>query len=338
MFVEPDLSGGRNPADDAFAPRKTDMFNEGMAVYLIDPRREVSFTLILYALDGEAGAAGQNRATVSVNLPDGLVATSLDMGGARSDTVFQSNHLTFEQIEPFSLWRYRFDGPAAVVPRADTLRRVIDDPLTATLNFDLRAKCATPPWSPPSTVFATATAQALGESPIFGFYAQNLRFEGQMEIGGRRFDLRGFGWRHHVRGRPWGREIAGHHFVHVLFDSGRAFGLQVAALESGDASRHGYIFEDGVLVQASVRVITDWDRLIYSAERVAVVLACDDRIVEIEGETLNNVSVSSGRGAFGVDLTDKGARFMTFADAKWVWDGESGYGAWERSLKVSALR
>jgi len=338
MIDAPDMSGGRAAADDAFAPVKTDAFNEGMAVYLVDPGSGISFTLILYALDGDAGRDGQNRATVSVNLPGGLVAKSLDRGGARTATEFRSDHLIYEQVEPFRRWRYRFSGPVAVLPQPETLRRVIDDPSEGVLTFDLQANCVTPPWSPPSTVFASATPQAANEPPIFGFYVQNVRFEGTVEIAGRELNVRGTGWRHHVRARTWGAEIAGHHFIHVLFESGRAFGLQVAQLETGEATGFGYVYEDGVLTPGVVRYITSWNTLINSGERVDVVLECDGRTVKVVGETLNNVSVSTGRGGFGVDLADADSRFMTFADTRWLWDGEAGYGTWERSQRVSALK
>jgi hypothetical protein len=331
-----DMGSGLSPEDDFYAPEKTDAFIEGMAVYAADPRTQTSFTLILYATQGEVGREAQNRATVSVNLPDGRVAASIEVGGARGGKLARSSKLSFEQIEPFRRWRYRFDDLATVVPQEESLRRVIDEAPSQRIAFDLAIECVTPAWRPPATVFASAGAAQPAAGPrVFGFYVQNHRFSGWVQLGAQRLEVSGTGWRHHVRASPWGDEIAAHHFIHVLFASGRAVGLQVAELANGQSSRVGYVFEDGVLSQAKVREISGWGGLRFSGEVARVVLEVGPRTVEIRGETLNNVSVSTGNGGFGIDYADTASRFMTFADTRWTWGDEVGYGTWERSIRLS---
>jgi len=333
-----DLADRFNAQDDRFAERDVDTsFMEGMAVHANDPAQHVSVLFAIYA-----DIAGPHRSwhNVSVNLPDGRVAATIDFAPLKLGPPIESGGLRYEQIEPFSHWRYRFDAAVDYARQEDTLRHRRDQGERGHLSFEIDIKCATPAWSPPSTVFGSG-ADVGTPVNVFGFYVQNHRFSGWVQDDrGTRWNLAGTGWRHHVRSQPWGEAIMGHSFIHVLFPSGRAFGLQVAETTSGESTGYGYIVEGGVIHQAVVRSFGKWDRLMPRDERLAIVLEREDgQSAEIIGETLNNVATMnlSARPS-AADLSDQNGLLTLFGDTRWVWDGETGYATWERTKLVRALR
>lgn len=323
--------------DDRFAdPDGQAPFMEGMSTHATDPERGVSVLAGLYRDLHDKHESWHN---ISVVLPDGRAAWVLDYPRLSIGSVIQSGNLRYEQIEPFSRWRYTFDGPAEYARQEDTL-----DPATCRrepgqLAFQIDVECVTPPWSPPSTVFGSGAKPGTGVN-VFGVYVQNYRFSGWVrDDTGSQTAIDGVGWRHHVRSQLWGGEIFGHSFIHVLFPSGRAFGLQVAELTSGVMSGFGYIFDGERLHQCTVRSLTAWSKLVFKGEPVVVVLEREDGTqATITGETLNNVAVVNlSEKPQPPDRSDPDALFTLFGDTRWSWDGETGYGTWERTRLVRAL-
>jgi hypothetical protein len=321
--------------DDEFAPRGLPGFIEGMAVFAIDPVSRISVTHNFFAA---ADGSDQCHQTLSVNLPDGRVAALSEPRPLEVVPTTAWSDFRYEQIEPFRRWTVSFDGSAAFVRQDEALRRVIDDPERHPLAFELELSSVTPPWRPPTTPLAAPLPEPIGDSNVFGFFVQNVEVQGHVRCEGRSLDLTGTGWRLHVRAAPWELDVIGHHFVHVVFPSGRAFGLQVVQTSAGEYSLPAYVFEDGKLHDAVVREITDWTRLRGHGEHPTIVLERADGVVaEVSGETLNNAAIANGRGGYGVDFSDPDAVVMLFADTRWTWDGEDAYGVWERTKRVGLL-
>src|SRR4051794_18190767 len=71
-----DLADRFTAVDDRFAARDVDTsFMEGMTVHANDPAQRVS---VLFAIYADIAAPHQSWHDVSVNLPDGRVATTID--------------------------------------------------------------------------------------------------------------------------------------------------------------------------------------------------------------------------------------------------------------------
>jgi hypothetical protein len=324
-------------SDDLFAPTDGHSpFMEGMATYAVDPGRNTSLLMGLYRDFHDAGQSWHNLA---VNLPDGRAAIAIDYPPLQASSTIQSGNLRYTQVEPFSHWRYSFDGAAEYARQEDTLKLGSGKRDLGRLSFEFDIRCATPPWSPPASVFASRGGPG-SEPNLFGFYVQTHRFAGWVrDDSGARWEVEGSGWRHHVRCPPWGGAIFGHSFIHVLFPSGRAFGLQVAELTKGEISGFGYVFDGEALHQCAVRSFTSWSRLIPRGEPVKVVLEREGgATVEITGETLNNIAVMNLSERPGLaDLSDPEGLLTLFGDTRWAWDGEIGYGTWERTKLVRGL-
>jgi|GEM_PF-3898841 len=325
-------------SDDQFAPTEgLPPFMEGMTTYAVDPERRISVLLSIYK---DIRCVTHSWQSVTVYFPHGRAALVLDHPSLETGSTLKSGALHYTQVEPFAQWRYSFEGRADYTRQEDTLKLGGGAREPGPLSCEIDIRCATPPWSPPSTVFAPRGG-AESDVNLFGFYVQNHRFTGWVrDASGARTELIGTGWRHHVRCPPWDRPVFGHSFIHVLFPSGRAFGLQVAELVEGETSGFGYIFDGEALHQCAVKSLTPWNRLIPRGEPVTAVLQRENgEVIEITGETLNNAALKNlGERPVPADLSDPDGLLTVFGDTRWTWDGEIGHGTWERTKRVRGLR
>jgi hypothetical protein len=325
------------PSDDLFASREgVPPFMEGMTTYAVDPARGASLLMGMYRDLAEPHRSWHNLAAI---LPDGRVGIVLDYPGLATGTTISSGSLHYTQLEPFTRWRYSYEGTALYSCQEGTLDPATNAPTPGRLAYEIEIACVMPPWSPPGSVFAEPVGAETGVN-LFGFFVQNHRFSGWVEDdAGTRTPLDGTGWRHHVRCPPWNAGIFGHSFIHVMFPSGRAFGLQIAELTSGESTGFGYIWDGTTLEQCKVRSVSEWNRLVPRGEPVSVVLErANGALVEITGQTANNVAVANlAARPVPADLTDPDALLTLFGDTSWTWDGETGHGTWERTKLVRGL-
>jgi hypothetical protein len=202
-----------------------------------------------FACDPDAGAgisihAGREpedpsiwRVTIGVILPGGrelLIAKRSGRNGDRRGA--GAAGFKASCIEPMRLWTVGYDGTMIRCSREDLCRCAAVDDVGELAAFALSFEAAAPLWD--------LRKQMAGQSWAAGHWEQICRVRGEIQVGGRRLEIRnGFGVRDHSHGPRDYAGVLGNFWVNALFDDGRAVMLQHPVSEKLSSEiRHGYVY------------------------------------------------------------------------------------------------
>jgi hypothetical protein len=309
------------------------MYAENYMLSAFDPAADLGMWLHLGTWP-EDFALWEDFAIVS--LPDDVLWMSAYHRTDPADRPGGSN-LHFRCIEPFRRWKVTFDGIVCRTPRAEMLGGRLRDGARERMLLDLDLECVTPIWDAQESA-SSAHGTGSMEDQVWGreHYQQLYLMTGTAQLhteGELRIDTSGV--RDHSRG-PRGHAMdkwGGHTLIHVLFPSGRAFGVQTMWLPTGEVSLDtAYVLVDGEMHHAAGVELPRLERLGLGGEEMALTLRSELGDHHLTGTEIRTTFVTPQRlgMAFGADRA--GAHgILGFGHARWVWDGEVGYGLTERS-------
>jgi hypothetical protein len=322
---------------------------ETMNFWAYDAERDIELNLHPQIKDGAmAGGA-------TLFLPGGKILRRRhdDPGRVTDGAAPSSAHISYRCIEPFHRWAYTVDNlPAFATSDSDQAHGIVADeaPVTA-FSVDFESECAAPAWyngtlttearhgmeGPAGLWIAARTSK--GMHPDCFRYDQLVRVTGKVRAGDEVMDFNGVGLRCHVRGSRDLNGMAGTCWMSGLFPSGRGFGVLV---NIGDDGR--YLFSEAHITDGKhlepARILqfprTHRD---LNEGKYWLQLATDAHgMIDIEGEDIRAFYWSMPEwGAPAAGIPPVYARdgnagvLMKQAIARYVWDGETGYGHDERS-------
>lgn len=329
-----DLALVEPPAD----PNSIETYN----VWLADGERRIGLHVYLYQMRG-----GTTREHALLFLPDGRTL-SMDTAGSfdRADEPGGVS-LRFRCVEPFRKWNYTWRSTAYVTTEGDEMRGWVrdEDCPTAEVTVSVEAETVAEPWTIPlsSGPETQAGPGRFSVDAMVGKYEQLLRGSGTIEVDGEKWDFSGMGLRGHVRGPRDTTGMGSHSWVCGYFPaSNRGFCLkQLFDLSGHPYFGEAYIAKDGRIervriVQSPPLARDPMDRKLLS------VLQTAEGEVRITGETYHTTWIplgdwgkgaSNGGGLFsaGHGFVPEARKTMSQSCARFVWDGEEGFGMAEMS-------
>ena len=230
-------------------------------------------------------------------------------------------------------WVWRFHGVAHRARRSDLHRALLTESTAHPLRFELRFDGLSGIWDLTHYVGeqAWATNGAHWEQPC--------ATSGWIEYDGRRVALNGTGIRDHSRGKRDTTHFGPHFWLHGAFPSGRCFGLLYVSPMVGQPSvlNRAYVVYGGELQDAEV-VQLPADRSFQ--KDFEITLRDGKGTHRITGKLLHDMTFSffaPNEILLGRDLA-RAERFLNEGQVRWNWDGETGYGLGERTVRIGPDR
>jgi hypothetical protein len=230
-------------------------------------------------------------------------------------------------------WVWRFHGIAHRTTRSQLHRALMHEAAAEPLRFELRFSGLSRVWDLTHYVGeqAWATDGAHWEQPC--------AVHGVIEVGGKRHDFSGTGIRDHSRGKRDTTHFGPHFWLHGAFPSGRCFGLLYVSGMPGQpvTLNRAYAVYDGVLEDAEVLALPA-DRLF--PQPFEIRLRDRKGTHTIRGELLHDMTFSffaPNEILIGRDV-QRAERFLNEGQIRWTWDGETGYGLGERTVRIGSDR
>jgi hypothetical protein len=349
-----DLTGGIDPAREfVFAQRPEDPeMRESVSFWVSDDRGRVGLTRV--GIEAMAGNWDAHGLQVNAAFPDGRVfrlrqdgKTWPAIGASGKPTVLGAGPLAFECVEPFRIWRMKFDGAAVQTSSADLARGKKDGPLVD-LQFEVEAEMAVPPWIQ-GTLDAQSRAQL--ESSIEGDlmtrdrYEQLFRCTGRLQVGRDEHRFTGTGLRIRRQGIRRLAGFWGHCWQAALFPSGKAFGAMAypPRADGKPTFNEGFLFDgDGDLIPARFAEAPWLRKLQPLHEDVSLVLETPRGRVRIAGETVfSTYDIHHDDKSFATDELKKempSFPALQQAGVRYRWDGDESFGMLERSSPLDQIQ
>jgi len=347
MIDEVSRDGGFNPTFDLalVAPHEDPQTFETFNVWLVDGSRRLGVNMHLYFVRG-----GLARERASLFLPDGRTLIAHTEGVyARGDEPGGAS-LRYLCREPFKQWDYRWTGQAVAMTEDEEARGWVGDEgrRTDPVSVSIDAETLTEPWVIP---LSTGPNSLKGPAKIaggafLGKYEQLLRGAGTVQVGAEQWTFSGVGLRGHVRGPRDTAGMGSHAWVTGCFPGGKGFCLkQLFTLEGAAYFSEAYIAQ-GVRIEraeiiSSPKLMRSADARTFDLE-----LRVGSKSVRIDGENFHTTWVplgswdngaakgpgtSSGAFSSGHGLALDAPKIMSQSCARFLWDGEEGFGMCELS-------
>ncbi|WP_099023005.1 DUF7065 domain-containing protein [Mycolicibacterium palauense] len=276
-------------------------FNESMYFEFHDPLSEVGGFLRLANRPNE----GRGERTVCIYLPGGGLGFGFQRPRVTTNTAMDAGGLTVDVVEAMKEVRVRFAGEISVL--ADPM--LMNDPKlaltnspTASARIELRYDALAPAHE--------QTFESDGQSFAPNHYEQLAAVTGRIEIGERRYDVRGHGLRDHSWGprswqAPW--------FYRWLHGCAGEFGFMAAYFGEKDGSSRlgGFVFDkDGLHPCADVTISTERDDAGFQ-RRIDLSMTAGQRNWRLEGRSLSSVPLRhrSADGTVGTRIVESAVQW-----------------------------
>ena len=230
-------------------------------------------------------------------------------------------------------WIWRFHGAAHRAKRSELHRGLMREAVAEPLRFELRFSGLARVWD---------LSRHVGDQV---WAAEGVHWEqacaanGWIEYDGKRTSFSGTGIRDHSRGKRDTTHFGPHFWLNGAFPSGRCFGLLYIAPTPGQpqALNHAYVIRNGELEDAEVLALPA-DRSFPKPFEIR--LRDAEGTHRITGELVHDMTFSffaPNEILLGRDL-EHAERYLNEGQIRWTWDGETGYGLGERTVKLGLDR
>jgi len=248
-------------------------------------------------------------------------------------------NLSYHCLEPFRRWEVRFDAVGVRTPYAEMLGGRARDGRRERFALNLDLEMIGPVWDAQESAKSHTGVGDMSEQVwASDHYEQLYRFAGELRLEDRTIPLSGTGVRDHSRGARGGasmKQFGGHALIGVLYDSGKAFGLQRILSPGGKTTLDtAFVVLDGQFHYAAVLEIPVLGEQLHVAGeplRVRLRSALGEHVMQGELLKASFISAYMPGSATGVDLAAPEPFIFSQGHARWSWDGEAGYGLTERS-------
>jgi hypothetical protein len=213
------------------------------------------------AISSHVGRSSQDpnlwREFLQILLPGGrnVVFKGFGRRHDESESKIGGAHLQYDCIEPFTKWRFRFDGIARDTTMAQLFEGASTDGESVRVRFELDVEPIHPAWSANTTEQRAqhgAGGAFAGDHPKF-HYEQICIYRGPVVVGDESFELDARGFRDHTRGVRKFQARSGHTLLSCSFPSGLGGGFyQVRAPDGEPIFSQGYTLDAGKPYDAEV--------------------------------------------------------------------------------------
>lgn len=265
-----------------------------------------------------------------IYLPNGQLLVNRSLGV--SVAAARNGEYDYRPLVPLKLWRYSFEGVAQRVSPRDLRTRALGDEPFEAVSYDLI-------WTALQPVYNMHGA-GRGSDRMHLEHGGTVR--GSFTIGGQRIAVNCTGYRDHSVSRRTFTTLSSETWAHCAFPSGRVFSI----LEVTRADRqvlHGQVYRDGRMLEATPQVVPILEDSSGHPHRGVIRAATEGREVEVGWETIDgrfapfNLLSPVGMRP-GIDRSRGDAMVAVQCPARFVWDGEEGWGWLERTRPLSALK
>jgi hypothetical protein len=234
------------PDDDFNHPVEAHpFFNESRYVHLIDGGQRIGGWFRI----GQRANQGLSEMTACVYLPDGRLGFIFERPAAVSQGAVEAAGMRFDVQEPLHRTRLRYEGPLFVLGHGAAM----EDPRTAFVpeaRVDARIDLSF------ASIAKAHGGELLGddggpfdegEGRYFAraHYDQSVMGAGTVQVGGERWDVRGFGLRDHSWGPRIWQAIPWYRWFPCTFGPDLAICLMVARQASGELLETGFLHLGG---------------------------------------------------------------------------------------------
>jgi hypothetical protein len=290
-------------------------FRESIYFNVCDPSTRLGGFLRLANRPNE----GYAEMTTCFYLPDGRVSFMFERPAISSNDAFDAGGMRFEVIRPFEEVHVSYQGrvvlldnPQAMVEPREAFK---DNPqVDATMHLTVTGV---------STVFSgkpVPVGTAPSEGTASGEYEQLTACMGTVAVGAERWELNGFGLRHHSWGPQTSDAPGSHRWLSGNF--GPSFGFMGSRVDQreGSASRGGFVW-DGTALQPcnDCSIATTWAGSESYPDTIDVVLSAGERRWHLRGRVLSVIPLRDRRDG----------RLFRICEGLTEWtldDGRIGYG------------
>lgn len=239
-----------------------------------------------------------------------------------------ANALRYVQRDPFESWHIRFEGAVRDVTGEELSQSTVTDDshVKAVLDIDMRAL------GPVYGIGGMSGEEFWAHS----HYEQHLSLRGHLEFDGSRIELNGTGMRDHSVGPRDINSLDRHTWCHGEFPDGRLFMVMDVAAADGTNLRYAVVGDRNGLAPATLS--RPGETLLSKRQDATapyqVNLDGPDGPVVIEAEILQSLPLSMRGTNDWVPGTRPDAHHLMYeCQTRFTWDGQTGYGLTERSVK-----
>jgi hypothetical protein len=234
--------------------------------------------------------------------------------------------------EPFATWRKTFRGAVRRVSGVELRSGAVGDGAHVPLEFELVYRAMGPVFELGDMAEQNWAAQ---------HYEQHCTVSGHIVVDGRTIELDGTGIRDHSRGTRDLTSLQNHLWAHGEWSDGRRFCLMYIGNQDGTGRMNHAVFSDGTTVRAGSLVsppplLDEWRdhpgdyEMVFDVEGEKVHIAA--HVHQVAGLTI----AGPGEVALGANPgPELNHHLLSEAMTRFEWDGASGYGLSERSVKLS---
>jgi hypothetical protein len=211
------------------------------------------------------------------------------------------------------------------------------------VRFDLVVESLTPAWN----AGGEAGAEAMHEQPWASHhYQQTVHIGGRIVVDGVSSEVSCTGVRDHSRGPRDMSTWHGHCLLTAAFPGGRAVGMfAVFGADGAPVLSAAYVARDGVISRGTVRQLPPGlSERVLERESFVIELDVEGRVHRIDVETARRdrqrsflTMLAPNDLVLGFDRADPGAIGLSWVPARYIWDGDEGYGPVERSVLGGSL-
>jgi hypothetical protein len=324
------IGAGTDPVIDEIRssiPEDKPDWTENLCWTMHDPRSGIS-------LYGHLGRMQPNRAIWEglslIYLPNGQLLVNRSLGV--SVAAARNAEYDYRPLVPLKLWRYCFEGVAQRVDPRDLRTRPLGDEPFEAVSYDLI-------WESLQPVYDMHNSER-GSERMHLEHGGTVK--GAFTIGGQRVTVNCTGYRDHSVSQRTFTTLNSETWAHCAFPSGKVFSiLEVSRVER--QVLHGQVYENGRMLHATPQMVPDLDDSSGRPHHGVIRAATEKGEVEVEWQTIDgrfvpfNLLEPVGMRP-GIDRSRADAMVAVQCPARFVWDGEGGYGWLERTRPLRALQ
>ena len=316
------------PTDEAPYPINTELplWSENYCSQAYDPNTRVGVWLHMGRTHYKSDLW---REVAVIYLPDGDFVVVKGYGRNQHDRGPGSATMRFAYEEPWNTWTKTLDGAGVHVPAGTAWNGLVPDGLHIPVSFELSFAGLHPAWD----VGAEMKQQTWGHS----HYEQVCAVTGTIRWGDQEIALDGTGIRDHTQGPRNYTTVHRHCWLHGAFPSGKGFILLDVDVEGHRMSRAATFTPTATRDAEVIETPMLGDHTEHSDPYRLVLRDDDGEEAVITAEQVHVMPygfIGESEVTLGYQPDAVSHQFYE-AHTRFQWDGETGYGLTERSVRVT---